>query len=156
VAFHRKCDKKGWTLTIVKTTKNSIFGGFTTAEWESPSGYSNNFKPCPHSFLFSVNENRKFPIMRGGIDAIERRSDLCAVFGDYELSIYGYSNSTLSSYCLSNRDSFNLPSAKGRKEPSMNGGERNFQLKQFEVYSVTVRVAINIIFRKYERTQGES
>ena len=50
--FHRCCDKKGWTLTIVETTKNFIFGGFTTAEWES-SGYIT--KPDPHSFLFSVN-----------------------------------------------------------------------------------------------------
>ena len=31
--FHRCCDKKGWTLTIVETTKDYIFGGFTTAEW---------------------------------------------------------------------------------------------------------------------------
>jgi hypothetical protein len=31
--FHRCCDKKGWTLTIVETTKDFIFGGFTTAEW---------------------------------------------------------------------------------------------------------------------------
>jgi hypothetical protein len=35
--FHRCCDKRGWTLTIVETTKDFIFGGFTTAEWESPS-----------------------------------------------------------------------------------------------------------------------
>jgi len=34
--FHRCCDKKGWTLTIVQTTKDFIFGGFTTLEWESP------------------------------------------------------------------------------------------------------------------------
>ena len=34
--FHRICDKKGWTLTFVETTKNFIFGGFTTAEWETP------------------------------------------------------------------------------------------------------------------------
>jgi hypothetical protein len=29
--FHRNCDLKGWTLTIVETTKDFIFGGFTTA-----------------------------------------------------------------------------------------------------------------------------
>jgi hypothetical protein len=51
--FHRKSDKKGWTLTIVETTNDFIFGGFTTAEWESPS--PGIYKPCPHSFLFSVN-----------------------------------------------------------------------------------------------------
>jgi hypothetical protein len=30
--FHRCCDDKGWTLTIVETTKDFIFGGFTTAD----------------------------------------------------------------------------------------------------------------------------
>ena len=34
--FHECCDLKGWTLTIVWTTRDFIFGGFTTAEWESP------------------------------------------------------------------------------------------------------------------------
>jgi hypothetical protein len=34
--FHRCCDKKEGTLTIVKTTDNFIFGGFTLAEWTAP------------------------------------------------------------------------------------------------------------------------
>jgi hypothetical protein len=33
VDFYRYCDNKERTLTIVKTTDNFIFGGFTTAEW---------------------------------------------------------------------------------------------------------------------------
>jgi hypothetical protein len=49
--FHRCCDMKGWTLTIVETTKGFIFGGFTTAEWNTSSYY----KSSAHSFLFSVN-----------------------------------------------------------------------------------------------------
>jgi hypothetical protein len=28
--FHNKCDYQGPTITIVKTNKNRIFGGFTT------------------------------------------------------------------------------------------------------------------------------
>jgi hypothetical protein len=32
--FHRCCTRKGWTLTIVQTTADFVFGGFTTAEWE--------------------------------------------------------------------------------------------------------------------------
>ena len=66
--FHRCCDKKGWTLTIVETTKNFIFGGFTTAEWESP--FLRISKPSPHSFLFSVNEGSKYPITSGDTTAI--------------------------------------------------------------------------------------
>jgi hypothetical protein len=65
--FHRCCDLKGWTLTIVETTKDFIFGGFTTAEWESLYHIG---KPCPHSFLFSVNEGSKYPITSGETDAI--------------------------------------------------------------------------------------
>ena len=34
--FHRCCDNKGWTITIVQTTKDFIFGGFTTLDWETP------------------------------------------------------------------------------------------------------------------------
>ena len=32
--FHRYCDNKGPTLTLVKTTKNKIFGGFTPLDWD--------------------------------------------------------------------------------------------------------------------------
>ena len=32
--FHKYCDNKGPTLTIVKTTKNKIFGGFTPLNWD--------------------------------------------------------------------------------------------------------------------------
>ena len=34
-AFHSKCDKKGPTVTIVKSG-NNIFGGFTEQSWTSP------------------------------------------------------------------------------------------------------------------------
>jgi hypothetical protein len=84
--FHRCCDKKGWTLTIVETTEDFIFGGFTTAEWES-APYLGIDKPCPHSFLFSVNEGSKYPITSGDTEAIQCRSSRCAIFGAAELVI---------------------------------------------------------------------
>ena len=31
--FHKTCDNQGPTLTLVKTTKNKIFGGFTPLNW---------------------------------------------------------------------------------------------------------------------------
>ena len=36
--FHNYCDNKGPTLTIVKITKNRIFGGFTPLDFESYGG----------------------------------------------------------------------------------------------------------------------
>ena len=33
--FHEKCDNKGETLTIIKSTDNFIFGGYTEIDWDS-------------------------------------------------------------------------------------------------------------------------
>jgi hypothetical protein len=149
--FHRQCDKKGWTLTIAETTKDFIFGGFTTAEWESPTQIIR--KPCPHSFLFSVNEGSKYPITSGYTNAILCYSGICAVFGEGELVICTDSNNNTNSTCNANYSSFKLPGAKGSQYPSINAGEYNFKLRQFEVYKVTVRITINIIFRNNERRE---
>jgi hypothetical protein len=81
--FHRRCDKKGWTLAIAETKSERldgtcfIFGGFTTAEWES-APYPGIYKPGPHSFLFSVNEGSKYPITSGDTTAIRCESGYCA------------------------------------------------------------------------------
>ena len=40
--FHRKCDNKGKTLTLIKTTKGYIFGGFTSESWGGNSGYKSD------------------------------------------------------------------------------------------------------------------
>ena len=34
--FHRLCDDRGKTLTVIKTTEGSVFGGFTDISWQSP------------------------------------------------------------------------------------------------------------------------
>jgi hypothetical protein len=99
-----------------------------------------------------VNEGSKYPITSGDETAIRCNSMGCAWFGagGDELAIDSDSNSNTYSYCLVNLSSFNLPAAKGSQYPSINGGERRFQLKQFEVYSVSVRISFIIIFRNNE------
>ena len=32
--FHRLCDNKGNTLTVVKSTKDNVFGGFTDIDFD--------------------------------------------------------------------------------------------------------------------------
>ena len=34
--FNHLCDNRGKTLTVVKTTRGSVFGGFTDISWTSP------------------------------------------------------------------------------------------------------------------------
>jgi hypothetical protein len=114
-------------------------------------------KLSPNSFLFSVNEGRKYPITSKKREAIGCQASFCALFGVFELAILSDSNNNTDSWCASNKpsfeygSSFKLPAAKGSQYPSMNGGEFSFQLKQFEVYSISVTITINNIFRNNEQ-----
>ena len=131
--FHRCCDKKGWTITIVYTTKDFIFGGFTTAEWKSPPDDKYIFKRDSHSFLFSVNEGSKYHITSGDRNAIVCHSGFCAGFGGgkyKDLFIKSDSNKNTNSFCHSGEASFNLPIASGffsdSITSSINGGSLSF------------------------------
>ena len=56
--FHQLCDNKGPTLTLIQTTTGSIFGGFTSTNWDSAGAY----KYDNQAFLFSVDKMTKYPI----------------------------------------------------------------------------------------------
>lgn len=52
-SFYSKVANKGWTITIVKTQSNKVFGGFTQAEWnDGPESY---YKADNKAFIFSVD-----------------------------------------------------------------------------------------------------
>ena len=59
--FHDYCDNKGPTLTIIKTTENKIFGGFTPLNWDS-SGLSKNDND-DQTFIFSLNLMKKYDLI---------------------------------------------------------------------------------------------
>ena len=49
-AFHRRCDKKGPTLTLVRSDNGNIFGGYSTVAW----GSKDAFRAAPGSFLLTL------------------------------------------------------------------------------------------------------
>jgi len=51
-AWHSKCDNQGDTLTIVKTTNDEVFGGYTNIPWTSTDG---NGKNNHASFVFDLH-----------------------------------------------------------------------------------------------------
>ena len=51
--FHSRCDNKGPTLTIIKTTQGHTFGGYTKISWDS--GKDRNLHDTS-SFVFSVDK----------------------------------------------------------------------------------------------------
>ena len=62
-AFHRKCDGKPNTVTLIKTDSNDVFGGFASAAWNS----SGRYMADTSAFVFSLrkkgsSKNEKFMI----------------------------------------------------------------------------------------------
>ena len=60
--FHDKCDGHPQTLTIFKAKKSSyIFGGYTSAAWESKStDQINNYDPTAFIFSLTNKDNQPF------------------------------------------------------------------------------------------------
>ena len=53
-SFHKYCDNKGPTVTIIETEDNYQFGGFTNGSWHSKFSWENHGK----DFVFSINKKK--------------------------------------------------------------------------------------------------
>ena len=62
--FHRNCDGKGPTVTIIKVG-SYIFGGYTDLSWSSPSKYILNFRV---GFLVMILKLLKRPQVKIAVD----------------------------------------------------------------------------------------
>lgn len=76
--FHKWCDNKGGTITLIKTLEGRICGGYASVNWKtkglfkgmataliaSTPGHKSaaNFKEDLMSYLFSVDHQRRLPI----------------------------------------------------------------------------------------------
>ena len=80
--FHKYCDNKGATLTLIRNTKGFRFGGFTTQSWSN----SNNYKKDPYAFLFSLDYKEYYPSYDGK-NAIYDDSRCGPRFGDDDIEI---------------------------------------------------------------------
>ena len=125
--FHSLCDGKGPTLSLIKTVAGHIFGGFTTISWDSSGAYKNDTQ----SFLFSVDKQTKYPIVKDYQYAIYCGASYGPTFGGgNDIYVHDNSNSNKSSYTYDNSKStnccYNLPVAPGKSESILTDGERNF------------------------------
>ena len=78
INFHSRCDNIPNTLVLIKSAGNRRFGGFTTAQWSSPSKY--DWKDDPNSFLFSLDKQKIYSYKNKG-NAIYNNKDYGPVFG---------------------------------------------------------------------------
>ena len=83
--FHKKCDNQGPTLTLVKTTNNKIFGGFTPLNWKSQGGLINDLKN--QTFIFSLNLKKKYKMIKKNGYGIECAIDYGPNFGNCDFYV---------------------------------------------------------------------
>ena len=128
--FHKYCDNKGPTLSLIKTTKNRKFGGFTPCDWKNSGGYFED--KTGQTFIFSLDLNKKYDLLNGNKQAIYCSSNHGINFGCADLRVNQnlrdgttYANSKCK--FLSNQN-LELTGGKGENE--------NFEIEEFEVYKV--------------------
>ena len=83
--FHKYCDNKGPTITIIKTTNNKIFGGFTPLNWENSGG--NKYNKSNQTFIFSLDLMKKFDVINAKKEAIYCTKNNGPYFGGRDFSI---------------------------------------------------------------------
>ena len=79
--FHAKCDNKGATTTVIRSTGGFIFGGFADKPWKSSAGV---WCESDKAFLFSL----KSPSNEVGTAKMRIKQNMCS-YAIYHNSSYG-------------------------------------------------------------------
>ena len=128
--FHNYCDNKGPTLTIIKTNKNKLFGGFTSLSWDSKS--ENKIDENNETFLYSLDLMKKYDLINHSKEAIVCNKSYGPYFGGRDFSIEAnmkegntYANSATNFITNNNLE---LTGGKGNNE--------SFVAEEIEVFKV--------------------
>jgi hypothetical protein len=133
--FHSKCNERNRTLTLIKTTNNYIFGGYTEAKWDS-----SDLRTDKNTFLFSLVNKDKSPI-KMNINKNDDRAIYCmASFGP----IFGSGHDIcISDGCNLNSDSYSKLGGSFVHPDYLNDAEQakcflacesNFKVAEIEVF----------------------
>ena len=125
--FHKNCDGKGPTVTIVKGKNGYIFGGYVTVPFSSDrqSHYDEN------AFLFSLTNMKKFPIK------IKEQAVCHTVFWGPYIGYEDKCDLAIASECLRNNNSYCEPTSYDFNRIDLIGSkERKFGVEDYEVYLV--------------------
>ena len=128
--FYEKCENQGPTLTLVLTTTQRKFGGYTSLSWTRPKEDFKYYKD-ENAFLFSLNKKKKyFTKTKGDSKGVCMYKDKGPAFGKGN-------DFVIFDGCTTNTNSYsNCPYTYKTVRNELLGGQYNFQVKDYEVYSV--------------------
>jgi hypothetical protein len=125
--FHKFCDGKGPTVTIVKGENDHIFGGYVTVPYSSDCQSHYDDK----AFLFSLINTKKF-----SIKIKEKAVCHLSNWGPY-IGYRNYCDLAINSRCLNNKGSYCEPKSYEFNRVDLIGTiEKYFKVKDYEVYLV--------------------
>ena len=130
--FHNYCDNKGPTITIIKTTNNKIFGGFTPLNWESNESGENKYDKSNQTFIFSFDLMKKFDMINAEKAAIDCNKNYGPYFGGRDFSIET-NMKTGQTYANSGT---NFISNNNLELIGEKGNNKNFDVEDFEIFKV--------------------
>ena len=123
--FHKKCDKHPLTLVLIETTEGVRFGGFSKQSWEGKC-----LKKIDNdAFVFSIDTGKCFDIKKNE-PAIGCYPKFGPVFFGCQIRIYDDFFTKGGTTCLRGLN-YNT-----EKDYELNNGERNFIVKDIEVYEI--------------------
>ena len=141
--FHKRCDKIGQNITFVKTDKDKIFGGFTYCNWEIPEKYLKEIKEeddesgirkkDEYSFCFALGSEKK---VYKHCQEEDKDAIFCSPkFGPTFCSnIFAINNKFLKNGGYSTKKETSC--FEGQNEDYELTGEKNFKIKELEVYEI--------------------
>ena len=129
--FHKCCDDKETTLTLIKTTKDKIFGGFTPLNWKNDNW--DKIDESNQTFLFSLNTIKKYDLINTKKYAIHITEG--PYFGANDLQLKSNMKNGISyanNNCNFLSNNLELTGGKGEYE--------NFETEELEVYKVILKI----------------
>jgi hypothetical protein len=130
--FHRLCDGKGPTLTVVQTPQGCVFGGYASASWTSASGI---WVSAPGCFLFTLRNSRKLSPQTFALTELQYAMYCDAEYGPFfgrgfDLSLATEANANSKSHSALG-SSYALPAGFTRH---LLAGAGNFPVFEWEVF----------------------
>jgi hypothetical protein len=134
--FHRRCDGHANTVTLISSTNDCIFGGYTPVAWSSRDDYASD--PSQKSFLFTLKNRHNL-----GPRIFKHKHESNAI---YDNQMYGPTFGTghdihVCCQCHSPKNSYtrlgwDYTNDSGISECQVFTGARNFTVEEIEVFEV--------------------
>ena len=118
-----KCKGKKPTLVVIQTTKDIIFGGYITQEW------NDDYKD-EKAFVYSLKTRKKYNV---------KEPNYAKYAGENNWWGFGYSKNAIVLYdnCLKRTDNYVGNKAYDIPQPyELNGGEQYFGVKSYEIFYI--------------------